>query len=802
MHQITLTKKILSPENGLILGNGDLSVSLYQNDTSLIWRFGKGNVWDRRLDLQDDPKPAHIDEVRRGVLEEGWQVGTNGENFTALNGFQNETRSREICQGSPKSYETRPYPCPKPVGELALHLPPDLMNLEIKQTLLLEEGVIEITCQQEEIFKIFIRSWIDDTDNILLVDWKIESSCDASFGREPLIWFSLYRWPDPRVEEFAAKQYANFRVGLIAGASDPSKASPLPPPFVEKTDGIFCIRQNFYPEKTFPQGSCCLIAPLCGGKVEIPQWVPDGMASLHILPSDTSGLVAIGVTATGDSLSPEKGISHLYNLISAPEFVQESRQRLYKSINEYWQQSSFHCEEPLLENLWYETLYASRCIFRSGTVPPGLMFPSTVQDYSHWHGDYHSNYNFQQPFWGLCAANHPNGIDAYFEGMKFFFQIGRKIAQDYYDARGVFIQLSAFPIVAEDDPIGVVPLGRMAYMTGWAATLYWERYLYTLDREWLAQTGYPAIRECALFYTDFLQKWEDGLYHAFPSNQGEEGFSGNPEDFCDREEVADYLCYCLRCAISAAEILNLDADLQQVWKKLLAGYAADKSSRFPKGSLEQRKAQENPPEFGHCYLMDDPNEQPDAPWPHKNHDVYRWYFGHYPTIQMKRMHLGLYKPELDYSRFLDEIRRWRHPNGLCWALSVNNYGQIGAWTETLGILGPLMEMLLQSWDGCIRLFPGLPAELDTSFENFRTRGAFLVSACRLKGMVQSFTVFSEKGGNCIFQSPWENAVVTDSLGNAVPLQKTAEGNYLFSTNLNTSYSIMQSNRKDFPHESL
>ncbi len=113
-----------------------------------------------------------------------------------------------------------------------------------------------------------------------------------------------------------------------------------------------------------------------------------------------------------------------------------------------------------------------------------------------------------------------------------------------------------------------------------------------------------------------------------------------------------------------------------------------------------------------------------------------------------------------------------------------------------------MEMLLQSWDGCIRLFPGLPAELDTSFENFRTRGAFLVSAGRLKGMVQSFTVFSEKGGNCIFQSPWENAVVTDSLGNAVPLQKTAEGNYLFSTNLNTSYSIMQSNRKDFPHESL
>jgi len=34
-----------------------------------------------------------------------------------------------------------------------------------------------------------------------------------------------------------------------------------------------------------------------------------------------------------------------------------------------------------------------------------------------------------------------------------------------------------------------------------------------------------------MFYTDFLQKWEDGLYHAFPSNIGEDGFDGTADSY-------------------------------------------------------------------------------------------------------------------------------------------------------------------------------------------------------------------------------------------------------------------------------
>ena len=72
MRIIQIDGLVLQPEEGLLVGNGDLSVSIYQKPGQLAWRFGKNDVWDRRLDTSDDPEPAHIDEIARGIRDEGW----------------------------------------------------------------------------------------------------------------------------------------------------------------------------------------------------------------------------------------------------------------------------------------------------------------------------------------------------------------------------------------------------------------------------------------------------------------------------------------------------------------------------------------------------------------------------------------------------------------------------------------------------------------------------------------------------------------------------------------------------------
>jgi hypothetical protein len=77
-HVLEINERLLCPDDGLILGNGDLSVSVYHTVDRIIWRFGKGDVWDRRLDLSDDPAPITIEELAHGIKDEGWKCGPYG----------------------------------------------------------------------------------------------------------------------------------------------------------------------------------------------------------------------------------------------------------------------------------------------------------------------------------------------------------------------------------------------------------------------------------------------------------------------------------------------------------------------------------------------------------------------------------------------------------------------------------------------------------------------------------------------------------------------------------------------------
>ncbi len=174
-HVIELDQPVAHAEDGLLLGNGDLSVSVYQAGEKIVWRLGKGDVWDRRLDLSDDPKPAHIDEVAHGIRVEGWKCGPYGGPVEATRGTQNPQRMRELCQGAPPSYNRRPYPCPKPVGELALHLPPDLPGLRVRQRLVIEQARLEIACTWPNGVRVDLECFVPPSPNVLVVRWKVQN---------------------------------------------------------------------------------------------------------------------------------------------------------------------------------------------------------------------------------------------------------------------------------------------------------------------------------------------------------------------------------------------------------------------------------------------------------------------------------------------------------------------------------------------------------------------------------------------------------------------------------------------------
>ncbi|MCY2927201.1 MAG: hypothetical protein NT031_17560, partial [Planctomycetota bacterium] len=129
---------------------------------------------------------------------------------------------------------------------------------------------------------------------------------------------------------------------------------------------------------------------------------------------------------------------------------------------------------------------------------------------------------------------------------------------------------------------------------------------------------------------------------------------------------------------------------------------------------------------------------------------------------------------------------WDHPNSFCSAFAVAArvgidpemiLRQMKAVTEkniqpnflftfggggienNSGIPGGLNEMLLQSHEGFLRLFPCWPASRPARFAGLRAYGAFLVSAERAGGRVQSVQIVSEKGRPCTLLNPWPGAGV-------------------------------------------
>jgi hypothetical protein len=112
----------------------------------------------------------------------------------------------------------------------------------------------------------------------------------------------------------------------------------------------------------------------------------------------------------------------------------------------------------------------------------------------------------------------------------------------------------------------------------------------------------------------------------------------------------------------------------------------------------------------------------------------------------------------------DEIlSRLRHWSDTCNANGMRADNPHG--TEMFSVVPcTIQEMLMQSFDGTIRLFPNWPKNQDARFGTLRARGAFLVSAELKGGVVSGVSIRSERGGNCVLVNPWPGRKVKVTRG--------------------------------------
>jgi hypothetical protein len=128
---------------------------------------------------------------------------------------------------------------------------------------------------------------------------------------------------------------------------------------------------------------------------------------------------------------------------------------------------------------------------------------------------------------------------------------------------------------------GSGPYGAVTHIFGSTAKiayLYWRRYEYTLDREWLRNRAYPMVKAAAEFYRNHpnLKKGADGKYHLHWANSNESIYGAR-----DTDEDVSSMRGVTAAVLRASQILDVDAELRPVWREFLDNLAPLSTSDNP-----------------------------------------------------------------------------------------------------------------------------------------------------------------------------------------------------------------------------
>ena len=159
-----------------------------------------------------------------------------------------------------------------------------------------------------------------------------------------------------------------------------------------------------------------------------------------------------------------------------------------------------------------------RYLFISATRPGGL--PVNLQgvwngDYiPAWSSDYTLDENVQMMHWAALPGNVPELLEPYFRYFEGSLADWRENARKFYGCRGVMtcLRQSDHGLMAENMPYMIWTAGA-----GWLAKPFWDYYLHTGDKKFLADRAVPFFKEVALFYEDFLYEGKDGKLTICPS---------------------------------------------------------------------------------------------------------------------------------------------------------------------------------------------------------------------------------------------------------------------------------------------
>ena len=737
-HPIALDKPAVNFFEGAVLGNGGMGVIVCTRADAVMLHFGHNDIWDFRI------AEAHKDEI-----------GTFQEIFEKIKAIPATLKRLEddpwysvYVQMAQENYR-KPYPRPFPCGTLVLGFDRREADL-LGHSLDISNGVCTVR-------------FLVGKDEAAL-----EIFCDPAHDR---VWLRM-RGPAPF-----------DRVHLL-----PDRATPREFPPASLPEGLAPNQLAF--RQILPSQEDCTphaddrafqLGVAVTGRLEKRSrrkwdatietmgafeggWAPpdDGeFIACVALDQGAAAPLPIPDTSAWDAAAHDRDVAWA----------------------EYWSRSAVALDDVALERTWYRNLYFINCALRPGATCPGLFANWSLGNIgTAWHGDYHMNYNTQQPFWATFSSNHVDKHLPYVDLVDFLLPVSRQHAREYYRLPGAYFPHSAYPVPMTMLPYPVPTWGWEICETPWTVQSLWWHYLYTMDEAFLRERAFGPIEEAVEFLVAYLSRpeahgpqWGDDKYHVFPTVAPElhdglrPGFDMNHDCLVDLTLIK----FVFKAYLEACQILGTDSPLVGSVAEILPRLPDHPTAETTYGTVLVSVPGEDPQTVYNTpnpLMVVFPGEEhglgSSPEWRRILEATYRNQRNEggndlvFQNLQGARVGL------LDLERFKRQINYCLLPNGTCTDMALNALGRysdatpfdfmrnMGIWFENFALPVVINECLLQSYDGVLRLFPNWPLDRAAEFRTLRAVGAFLVSAACEKGAVQWIEVQSEAGAPLRLISPW------------------------------------------------
>jgi alpha-L-fucosidase 2 len=429
-----------------------------------------------------------------------------------------------------------------------------------------------------------------------------------------------------------------------------------------------------------------------------------------------------------------------------------------------------------------------------------------------WGSKYTVNINTEMNYWLAEQANLAECHLPMFDLQNATRGPGAVTAQKYYGARGMVVHHNT-DIWGDSGPIDGLGGGIWAMGAAWMSMHPWAHYEYGGDMGFLREQAYPLLRENAMFLLDYLTVAPEGTPYA---GQLVTGPSCSPENKYKLPDGRAFnLCMgptmdisiaraVLTRLVRASELLGAPAEDVELVARAKAAIARLPAFRVTHDGRLQ--------EWPEDYADQEPGHR---------HISHLW--GLYPDDQItlrgtpklaraarvtldKRLAAGggstgwsrswiincmarLEDGEAAYENVLQLFRQSTRHNLLdvC-GLKANSPYQIDG---NLGGPSGLIEMLLQSHAGVVRLLPALPkAWPEGSFRGLRARGGLEVDLAWKNGRATTATLRAGQDGEVRLGLPAGQKVASVSAGRGqVTFAQNADGTISASLRRGMSYSF-------------